>query len=114
MQKALEDGFRVNEFTGAGAIMDPRTGEILALTSLPSYDANQFAVGMEGAAWTKLITDPQKPMTNRLIQGTYSPGSTFKILLSIAGLEEGVITPDTKFYCPGHATFYGHEFAFLS
>ena len=111
VQTALEDGFRVNGFSGAAAVMDPRTGEILAMTSLPAYDPNTFAVGIDGSSWSRLLTDPLRPMTNRLIQGTYSPGSTFKIVMAIAGLEEGVITPETTFYCPGHATFYGHTFA---
>ena len=111
VQKALEDGFRAGEFAGAAAVLDPQTGEVLAMTSLPAYDPNTFAVGIGGSTWSRMLTDPLKPMTNRLIQGTYSPGSTFKILMAIAGLEEGVITPETTFYCPGHATFYGHTFA---
>jgi penicillin-binding protein 2 len=92
VQTALEDGFRVNGFSGAAAVMDPRTGEILAMTSLPAYDPNTFAVGIDGSSWSRLLTDPLRPMTNRLIQGTYSPGSTFKVVMAIAGLEEGVIT----------------------
>jgi penicillin-binding protein 2 len=110
LQKSLEDAFKFAGYGGSGVALDPATGEILALTSLPSYDPNVFAGGIDRKAWSGLIQDPLRPMTNRLIQGTYSPGSTFKIIMAIAGLEEGVITPDTKFYCPGHATFYGHTF----
>ena len=110
LQKALEEAFKFAGYGGSGVALDPATGEILALTSLPSYDPNVFAGGIDRKAWAGLIQDPLKPMTNRLIQGTYSPGSTFKIIMAIAGLEEGVITPDTKFTCPGHATFYGHTF----
>ena len=110
LQRALEDGFAANGFAGGGAILDPATGEILAMSSLPAYDPNTFAVGMEGPEWNRLLTDPLKPMTNRLIQGTYSPGSTFKIVMAVAGLEEKVITPETTFYCPGHGTFYGRSF----
>jgi penicillin-binding protein 2 len=110
VQRALEDGFRAGGFNGASAILEPNTGEILAMASLPAYDPNAFAVGLDGAAWSRLISDPLRPMTNRLIQGTYSPGSTFKIVMAIAGLEEGVITPSTTFYCPGYGTFYGRAF----
>jgi penicillin-binding protein 2 len=110
LQRALEDGFRLGGFNGAAAVLDPSTGEILAMTSLPAYDPNAFAIGIDGSSWAKLISDPLKPMTNRLIQGTYSPGSTFKIVMAIAGLEERVITPDTTFFCPGYGTFYGRQF----
>jgi len=111
VQKALEDGFRANGFNGAAAILDPGTGEILAMTSLPAYDPNVFASGLDGATWSRLINDPLRPMSNRLIQGTYSPGSTFKIVMAIAALETGVITPQTTFFCPGYGTFYGRRFA---
>ena len=110
LQRALEDGFRVKDYGGAAVILDPRTGEILAMTSLPAYDPNKFAVGIESAEWARLIADPLKPMNNRLIQGTYSPGSTFKMVMAIAGLQEKVITPETHFFCPGYGTFYGHRF----
>lgn len=110
LQKALEDAFRKEGYAGAAAFLDPATGEVLAMTSLPSYDPNLFANGLDSATWTRLITDPQKPMTNRLIQGTYSPGSTFKIAMSVAALETGVITPDFSVYCPGHYEFGGRSF----
>jgi penicillin-binding protein 2 len=110
LQRALEDGFASLGFNGGGAILDPATGEILAMASLPAYDPNVFAVGIGGSAWSRLLADPLKPMTNRLIQGTYPPGSTFKIVMAVAGLQEKVITPETTFYCPGHGTFYGNTF----
>jgi len=111
MQKALDDWFRVNDLAGAAIFMDPRNGEILALTSQPSYDPNVFAGGIDKASLAALSKDPLKPFQNRLIQGMYSPGSTFKILMATAALTEGVITPDTTFFCPGSAVFYGHSFA---
>jgi penicillin-binding protein 2 len=110
LQRALEDGFRAGGFNGAAAVLDPSSGEILAMTSLPAYDPNAFAIGLDGTAWSRLINDPLRPMNNRLIQGTYSPGSTFKIVMAIAGLQERVITPSTTFYCPGYGTFYGRQF----
>ncbi len=110
LQKAMEDSFRASGYSGAGALLDPRTGEILALSSLPSYDPNAFASGLDAAAYNRLNNDPLKPFTNRVIQGTYSPGSSFKILMSTAALEEGVITPDTKVFCPGYYDFGGRRF----
>ncbi len=110
LQRALEDGFRAGNYNGAAAVLDPSTGEVLAMTSLPAFDPNTFAVGIGGSAWSRLLNDPLRPLTNRLIQGTYSPGSTFKIVMAIAGLEEKVITPSTTFYCPGYGTFYGRQF----
>ena len=110
VQKALEDSFKNSGFDGAGVLLDPQTGEILALTSLPAYDPNVFASGIDRSSWSGLINDKLKPMQNRLIQGTYSPGSTFKIVMAVAGLMEGAITPDTKLFCPGHATWYGRQF----
>jgi penicillin-binding protein 2 len=113
VQKALEDSFRAGNHNGAAAILDPNTGEILAMTSLPAFDPNAFAVGINGTAWSQLLTDPLRPLTNRLIQGTYSPGSTFKVVMAVAGLMDGAITPDTTFFCPGQATFYGRAFKCL-
>src|SRR5687768_9124009 len=110
VQKALEDGFRAAGFAGAAAVLDPATGEMLAMTSLPAFDPNAFATGLKNSSWAKLLNDPLRPMTNRLIQGIYSPGSIFKIVMAVAGLEERVITSDTKFFCPGHGTFYGRSF----
>jgi penicillin-binding protein 2 len=110
LQKALEDGFKVSGFNGASVIMDPKTGEVLAFTSVPSYDPNAFASGIDRATWASLNTDDLKPLQDRAIQGRYSPGSTFKMAVATAALEEGVITPDFKVYCPGHATFFGRSF----
>jgi penicillin-binding protein 2 len=111
LQKALEDGFKWSGFNGASVIMDPHTGEVLAFTSVPSYDPNAFAAGpVDRATWASLNSDELKPLQDRAIQGRYSPGSTFKMAVATAALEEGVITPDFKVYCPGHATFFGRSF----
>ena len=91
-------------------ILDPRNGEVLALVSLPAYDPNAFAAGIDRAAWSRLNTDRLRPLQNRAIQGRYSPGSTFKVVVATAALEEGLITPDYKVYCPGGATFYDRFF----
>src|SRR5215203_3713726 len=110
VQKAAEDGFTASTFNGAAVVLDPRNGEVLAFTSRPAYDPNAFAAGIDRATWNSLYTDDLKPLQNRAVQGGYSPGSTFKMAVGLAGLEEGVITPSTTFYCPGGQSFYGRYF----
>jgi penicillin-binding protein 2 len=111
MQKAAEDAFRAYGYWGAAVVLDPKTGDVLTMTSLPAFDPNAFATGIDRAAWNALITDKLVPLQNRAIQGRYSPGSTFKIVVATAALEAGVATADRQIYCPGGATFYGHYFA---
>jgi penicillin-binding protein 2 len=109
VQQAAEDGFEASGFNGAAVVLDPRNGEVLAFTSRPAYDPNAFAGGMDRATWDSLNSDLH-PMTNRALQGRYSPGSTFKMAVGLAGLEEGVITPGFTVHCSGGATFYGRFF----
>jgi penicillin-binding protein 2 len=113
LQKAAEDGFRHAGFNGSAVILDPRNGEVLSLVSLPAYDPNDFAAGIDRATWASLNTNALRPLQNRAIQGRYSPGSTFKVVVATAGLEEGVITPEQQIYCSGGATFYGRFFQCL-
>jgi penicillin-binding protein 2 len=113
MQRAAEEGFKVTGYWGAAVVLDPRSGDVLTLVSLPAYDPNAFASGIDRAAWQQLNTDELRPLQNRAIQGRYSPGSTFKVVMATAGLEEGVITPETKIYCAGGGTFYGRFFQCL-
>ena len=110
VQRATEEGFRHFGYNGGAVILDPRTGEILSLVSLPAYDPNSFAVGLDLATWRALNTDKLKPLQNRALQGRYSPGSTFKIAVAVAALEERVISPEQQIYCPGGANFYGRFF----
>jgi penicillin-binding protein 2 len=110
MQHAAEDAFRHFGYWGAAVVLDPRSGELLTLTSLPAYDPNAFATGIDRTTWSQLNTDKLRPLQNRAIQGRYSPGSTFKVLVATAALEEGVVSPDQKIYCGGGATFYGRYF----
>jgi penicillin-binding protein 2 len=110
VQRATEDAFRALGYSGAAVILDPRNGEVLTFTSLPAYDPNTFAAGIDHSTWSELNTDKLKPLQNRALQGRYSPGSTFKMVVATAALEEGVITPDFKVYCPGSAVFYGRQF----
>ena len=111
IQRALEEAFRSKGFNGSGMFLDPRTGEVLAMASVPSYDPNEFASGIEPSKWQALLGDPLKPLRNRTVQGTYAPGSTFKIVMALAALEEGLITPETTFNCAGSKTIYGNSFA---
>ena len=110
LQKAAEDGFRHAGFNGAALIMDPRNGEVLTHVSLPAYDPNDFAAGIDRAKWASLNADKLRPLNNRVIQGRYSPGSTFKIVVATAAMEEGLVTPDFRVNCPGGANFFGRYF----
>jgi penicillin-binding protein 2 len=110
IQRAVEEGFRRSGYRGAAVVLDPRNGDVLALVSLPAFDPNRFAVGIEPAAWQALNSDRAHPLQNRALQGRYSPGSTFKIAVAVAALEEGVVTPETRVHCSGGATFYGRYF----
>ena len=117
IQKAAEDGFAhfgvVNAgkpYNGAAVVLDPRSGEVLSLVSLPAYDPNKFAVGIDSKTWSSLLNDKEKPLSNRALQSTYSPGSTFKLVVATAAMEEGLVTPDFRVFCPGGATFYGRYF----
>ena len=87
---------------GAVVALRPKTGEILAMVSSPGFDPNQFASGVESDYWNSLTTDSYHPLNNRAIQGVYSPGSTFKIIMAAAGLKEGVIDENNTFTCPGY------------
>ena len=110
IQKAIEDGFAASGFNGAAVVLDPQSGEVLGFSSRPAYDPNAFAEGIDRVTWASLNTDDLKPLQNRALQGRYSPGSTFKMAVALAGLEEGIITPDFRVHCAGGATFYGHHF----
>ena len=87
---------------GSVVAMKVQTGEILAITSKPSFDPNEFAVGITPENWKKLVNDEMHPLQNRSIHSQYPPGSTYKIAVAYAALEEGVIDPQTTIYCPGH------------
>ncbi len=94
---------------GAIVAMDPRTGEILAMVSRPTFDPNNFAVRISRGEWNKLVTDPDKPLLNKAIQAQLAPGSTFKIIMSVAGWQEGV-AQSLNVHCNGGANFYGRRF----
>ena len=94
---------------GAIVAMDPHTGEILAMVSGPTFDPNDFAVRVSRDAWNKLVNDPEKPLLNKAIQAQLAPGSTFKIVMAVAGWQEG-IAQTLHVDCHGSAEFYGRRF----
>src|SRR5271157_3843772 len=94
---------------GAIVAMDPRTGEILAMVSGPTFDPNSFAVHVSHDEWNKLLNDPEKPLLNKAIQAQLAPGSTFKVIMSVAGWQEG-IAQTLHVNCTGSAEFYGRRF----
>ncbi len=96
--------------TGAVVALDPRTGEVLAMVSQPAFDPNQFVRGISPAEWAALAGNPEHPLLNRAIQAQLAPGSTFKPMMALLGLETGAIDPDYTVTCPGGASFYGHYF----
>ncbi len=88
--------------SGAIVAMDPNNGQILAIASSPAFDQNAFVGGLSRKEWQTLIADPRHPMAHKAIQGEYPPGSIYKIVTAMAGLEEGIIDNNTVFFCPGH------------
>jgi penicillin-binding protein 2 len=108
---------RDGKTAGASVVMDPRTGEVLAMVSLPGYDTNLFAHGISQADYSRLLNDPDKPLLNRAIAGQYAPGSTFKMVTATAGLQEGKITAQTLLSCPPYINLNGwiyHDWASYS
>jgi penicillin-binding protein 2 len=95
---------------GAVVAMDPRNGEVLAMASSPAYDPNIFARRLRADDWTKLVEGAFHPLQNRAIQNAHSPGSTFKIIMGLAGVTERLVTPQSRVYCGGSAAFYGRRF----
>ncbi len=96
--------------SGAVVAIDPRNGEVLALVSTPAYDPNHFIGRINPREWKALNENPDLPLLNRAIQAQLAPGSTFKPIMALAGLEEGVIDENTTVHCPGGATYYGRYF----
>src|SRR6201987_5603982 len=107
MQIAAEQA--LGDKNGAIVAMDPRTGEILAMLSRPTFDPNDFAIRIKRDEWNKLVNDDDHPLLSKAIQAQLAPGSTFKIIMATAGMQEG-IAQDMHVNCNGGATFYGRYF----
>jgi penicillin-binding protein 2 len=106
LQEAAEEA--LGNQVGALVAIDPRTGEILAMVSHPSFDPNEFASGLTAVQWRQLMGDSTHPLEDRVIQGAYPPGSTFKLVDTIAGMEDRVLTRTTAFHCAG-GLWYGNR-----
>ena len=103
LQQVAQDA--LGEQVGAIVAVDPRTGEVLAMASSPTFNQKDFEGGISTEKWNELVNNPFHPLENRAISGQYPPGSTFKIISAIAGLEEGAVQPDTLIACKGAFPF---------
>jgi len=110
LQRRAEQYFAENEMVGAAIALDPRNGEVLAMVSSPAYNPNVYSKRFTPDVYKTITSNPFKIELNRSIQGLYSPGSVFKVVMAMAGLSEGVITPSTVFNCSGSGVFRGRRF----
>ncbi|MEE1562449.1 MAG: penicillin-binding protein 2, partial [Alphaproteobacteria bacterium] len=93
---------RLEGLSAAAVVMDALNGEVLALVSTPGFDPNAFNKGLSEEAWRDLASNSKGPLVNKSISGQYAPGSTFKMMIALAALEDGIISPDQRFFCEGH------------
>ncbi len=107
LQEIVEQAF--GDRRGAFVAIEPATGEVLAFLSKPGYDGNLFVDGIDSQNWEALSTSLDRPLSNRALQGTYPPGSTFKPFMALAGLDLGKRTPQTTISDPGFFTLPGHS-----
>jgi penicillin-binding protein 2 len=108
LQHLVEELFGTRR--GALVAMDPKTGEILAFVSKPTFDPNLFVEGIDSESWQALNESPDKPLLNRALRGTYPPGSTYKPFMALAALEMGIRTPEQSIIDPGYFMFGSHRF----
>ncbi|HEY6898874.1 MAG TPA: penicillin-binding protein 2, partial [Rhodocyclaceae bacterium] len=108
LQEVVEKAFGSNR--GSLVAIEPSTGGILALVSMPNYDPNLFVDGIDSQSWQELNDSPEKPMVNRALNGAYPPGSTFKPYMALAALTYGKRTPEQTIFDPGFYNFGGHQF----
>ncbi len=96
--------------SASAVVMDVHTGAVYAMASHPSFDPNAFVRGVTQEMWQMISDDPGKPQTNKTLAGQYPPGSTFKMITALAGLESGVINKHSRVFCPGHYSFGNARF----
>ncbi|MBW6493462.1 MAG: penicillin-binding protein 2 [Burkholderiaceae bacterium] len=108
LQKLLEDLY--GDRKGALVAIEPATGEVLAFVSRPTFDPNSFVDGIDYASWNALNDDPDKPLMNRPLRGTYPPGSTYKPFMALAALTSGTRTPEFTIQDPGYFMVGKHRF----
>lgn len=110
LQRLCEEVLDQNAQRGAVVILDPNSGEILAMASKPSFDPNRFVPVVPRDVFEALSSDPSAPLVPRAFRSAYPPGSTFKTFVGFAGLESGAITPNTRFSCPPALSIGDHTF----
>ena len=103
LQRVAEEA--MGDKAGAVVVMEVNTGNLLVMCSTPPLHLQEFVGGISTSAWNRLLNDPLNPLLNKIIQGQYPPGSTFKIITALAAISEGVITPDATFFCGGSLNF---------
>ncbi|MBD3665842.1 penicillin-binding protein 2 [Sulfitobacter sp. TSTF-M16] len=101
---------RLDGESAACIVMDCENGDLAAIASGPSYDPNLFIGGISSKDYNPLLNSKYRPLVNKTVQGTYPPGSTFKMVVAMAALEEGLVGPDETVYCPGHMEVAGRRF----
>lgn len=101
---------RLGDASAAAVVMDVNTGDLIAITSAPSFNPNLFVRGISQKDYSGLMEDDHRPLANKAVQGAYPPGSTFKIATALAALNAGAITTETTVYCPGYIEFGGRRF----
>ncbi|MDU9004991.1 penicillin-binding protein 2 [Sedimentitalea todarodis] len=101
---------RLGDESAAAVVIDCETGDLSAICSSPSFDPNLFVRGISVADYRGLTEDPYRPLANKTVQGTYPPGSTFKMITAMAALEEGLLSPGETVWCPGHLEVSGRRF----
>lgn len=92
---------QLGEEAAGAVVMDVNTGDVLSLASSPGYDPNEFSRGISNTNWQALLKDPRTPLLNKSVTGQYPPGSTIKMIIALAALEQGIIKSETEFYCNG-------------
>src|SRR5262249_21770212 len=95
---------------GAVVVMDPRSGDVLAMVSAPAFEVDRFTSTIDRETWLRVVEDPAHPLLNRVIQSQYAPGSVFKIVVAAAGLQEGTLTPMDRIHCSGEFHLGGWTF----
>ena len=101
---------RMAGHSGSAIVMDTQTGDLLCMVSTPAFDPNKLSQGVDTKSWNEMVAHERKPLMNKVLRGQYSPGSTFKMLVGLAALETGVITPDEPIECTGMYSFGGEDF----
>lgn len=101
---------RLGDESASVSVVDVHSGEVLALVSSPGFDPNRFNHGLSTKEWQGLVNDPRSPLINKVIQGRYAPGSTFKMAVALAALERGIVSEDTEFFCNGAMTLGNAKF----